>query len=75
MATKRQRWTRGAILRIPLGNGFHAYAQMIDAPEYAFFYIQSASDLLPTEIASHNVLFRLRVMKTAHSPKATLPPP
>jgi Immunity protein 26 len=67
MPTKRQQWTRGAIVCIPLGDGFHSYAQMIEAPEFAFFDIQSAGDIRLSEVVSRAVIFRLWVMRTAHS--------
>ncbi len=67
MAEKRQKWTAGAIVRIPLGEGGHAYGQMLDFPEYAFFDSLSKEDLAPEVAASRPVLCRLWVHVSAHS--------
>lgn len=64
---KRQRWTCGAIVVVPLGDGSHSYAQMLTDPEYAFFDCRT-QDLIPVEaVAALPVLFRLWVMRYAHS--------
>jgi hypothetical protein len=67
MAGKRQRWTRGAVVVVPLGNGFHTYAQMLDDPEYAFFDCRTRDEVPASVAASRPVLFRLWVMAYAHT--------
>lgn len=67
MAGKRQRWTRGAVVAVPLGDGSLTYAQMLDAPEYAFFDSRTSEELPAVEVVTRPVLFRLWVMGSAHS--------
>ncbi len=64
--TKRQRWTLGAVVRIPLGEEQFGYAQMLDEPEYAFFAVRDPA-VLAAQAAASPVLFRLWVMRRAHS--------
>ena len=63
----RQRWTKGAIVQLPLSASQHSYAQMLDEPEYAFFDIRTSRGLDPDEVVRRAVLFRLWVMRNAHS--------
>jgi hypothetical protein len=67
VAGKRQRWSHGAVVVVPLGNGFHTYAQMLDDPEYAFFDCRTRKELLASIAAIHPVLFRLWVSGYAHT--------
>lgn len=67
MVGKRQRWTRGAVVAVPLGDGVHSYAQMLDDPEYAFFDCSTNDDLPAAAIVARPVLFRLWAMRSAHS--------
>jgi len=67
MALKRQRWTRGAVVEVPLSDGSHTYAQMLDDPEYAFFDCRSGDDLPAAACVLRPVLFRLWVMRSVHS--------
>ena len=62
----RQRWTVGAVARVPLGEG-HTYAQMLEPQEWAFFDARSADPLPAEEAAARPVLFRLWVMRSAYS--------
>jgi hypothetical protein len=64
---KRQRWTFGAVVVIPLGEGFHSYAQMLLDPEYAFFDSRTRDDFPIETVFSRPVLFRLWVMGYAHT--------
>lgn len=66
MAIKRQRWTLGSIVVVPLGNGFHSYAQMLEEPEYAFFDSRTRTELPAETVVIQPVLFRLWVMNSAH---------
>jgi hypothetical protein len=65
----RQRWTRGAIVRISLGDQSprYAFAQMLDEPEYAFFDAFGDADVPPSNLVERPVLFRLWVMRAGHS--------
>ena len=63
---KRQRWTTGAVMKIPLGNGEHAYGQMLESPEYAFFGVRTREELSLDAVLDHAVIFRLWVMQSAH---------
>lgn len=67
MSGKRQQWTQGAVVAVPLGDGFHTYAQMLVRPEYAFFDCRVQEDLSASAAVSRPVLFRLWVMGSAHS--------
>lgn len=67
MAGKRQRWTRSSVVAVPLGDGTYAYAQMLDDPEYAFFDCRTADELPPAAVVARPVLFRLWVMRSAHT--------
>ena len=53
----RQRWTKGAVLEVPLSSGVLVKAQMLKEPEFAFFHPED-EDLL---------LFRLWVHKSAYN--------
>jgi hypothetical protein len=66
MELKRQRWTPGAVVQISLGDGYHAFAQMLDTPEYAFFDLKSIMNVSPAEATRQPVLFRLWVNAGAH---------
>jgi immunity protein 26 of polymorphic toxin system len=63
----RQQWTNGAVVRIPLGPDAFGFGQMLESPEYAFFDFQSALAVSVEAVVAHPILFRLWVMKTAHS--------
>ena len=63
----KQRWTVGAVVLIPLGDERFTYAQMLDAPEYAFFDFQSNEPVAAEEVIQKPVAFRLWVMRYAHS--------
>ena len=53
-------------MQIPLDGGYHAYGQMLDAPEYAFFDCRGQSAVPIDQVVSSPVLFRLWVMAYAH---------
>jgi hypothetical protein len=63
----RQQWTVGAVVTVPLGDGYHAYAQMLESPEYAFFDCRSRQEKTVEAVVACPVLFRLWVMRFAHS--------
>jgi hypothetical protein len=63
----RQKWSRGFIVTVPLGDGSFAFGQMLTQPEYAFFDLRATVKVDPKSIVSYPVLFRLWVMRLAHS--------
>lgn len=67
--TKKQKWTIGAILKIPLTDGWHCYSQMLphENCEMAFYDSRTRSDLSPSEIVNMPVLFRAAVHKSAYN--------
>ena len=67
MGLKRQKWTRGSVVQIPLGDGCYAFAQLLDLPELAFFDLKSDRVIDPAEATRYPVLFRLWVMVYALS--------
>ena len=71
-AGRRQRWKRGAVLRIRLDGGSFAYAQMLDAPEYAFFDLRDAGGADANHAASRPVAFRLWVARQTERWKLSL---
>jgi hypothetical protein len=64
---KRQQWTCGALVTVPLGNGYHSYAQMLERPEYAFFDCRTKVEMSAEAIVARPVLFRVWVMRYAYS--------
>jgi hypothetical protein len=66
-ASLAQRWTVGAIVQISLDDGYFAYAQMLEQPEYAFFGVRTPDELSADAVVQAPVLFRLWVMRYAHS--------
>ena len=63
--TKRQRRTVGAILKIPLGDGSHTYAQTLPEADFVIFDAKSNRDLKPEEVVNKEVLFRVAVHNSA----------
>ncbi len=63
----RQRWTTGHVVTVPLGTRHRGYAQMLVAPEYAFFEIRTTEKLEPERVITHPILFRLWVMNHAYT--------
>lgn len=67
MGSKFQRYSIGGILKVPLGDGWHTYGQMIGDAQVAFFDARTKTDLPADEIVKRPVLFRLAVDKYAVS--------
>jgi hypothetical protein len=69
MTERRQKWTNGAVVSISLGDDFLGFGQMLDEPEYAFFDVRTLSETLPApaDVVANPVLFRLWVIRQAHS--------
>ena len=61
---KRQQRTIGAIVEIPLKNGFHTYARILEV-EMAFYDIHTKKDLPVKEIINSNILFIATVYDSA----------
>ena len=53
---KRQQRTIGAVVKIPLENGFHTYGRILEV-ETAFYDIHTKKDLPTEEIIEAPVLF------------------
>ena len=53
---KRQQRTVGAIVKVPLEDGYHAYARILKT-RLAFYDIRTQKDLLPDEIIIKPILF------------------
>lgn len=62
---KRQRWTKGSIVKIYLENGLHSYAQLLDLPLAVFYDVFSTEEMRIGDIISQKVLFSVWVMKYA----------
>ena len=65
--TKRQKWKCGAVVKIRLGDWSHSYGQMLHEPEYAFFHIRTTDDIAAEDVVRNQLIFRLWVMRYAHS--------
>ena len=65
--TKRQKWKYGGVVKIGLGDGVHSYGQMLHEPEYAFFSIRTTDDIAAEDVVRYKLMFRLWVMRCAHS--------
>jgi hypothetical protein len=65
MTTKRQQATIGAIIKIPLGDGYHTYAQILPERECAVFDARTTSDLEISDIVGRPVLFRVAIYRHA----------
>ncbi|MGL5095390.1 MAG: hypothetical protein ACRDD1_07370 [Planctomycetia bacterium] len=61
----RQRRSVGAVLKAPLGDGWHAYAWTLPEADFAFFDLRASSDLPATEVVRLPVAFRVAVHKSA----------
>lgn len=64
MERKRQQRTVGAIILIPLENGFHTYGRILEE-EIAFYDIHTTDDLPEDEIVKLPVLFITTVIDDA----------
>ena len=63
---RRQQWSAGAVVRVPLGE-HHTYAWMLaEKCQWAFLDARSAVPLAVGEVARRPVLFRLCVMRSAY---------
>ncbi len=58
---KRQQRTVGAIVKIPLENGFHTYARILEEASLAFYDARTKDELLPLEITRKRILFIISV--------------
>ena len=64
-STRKQRRTVGAIVRIPLGDGWHSYGQILNEADFAFFDVRTREDLDVEDIVNRSILFRVAVMNHA----------
>jgi hypothetical protein len=77
----RQRRTVGAVLKVPLGDGSHAYAWTLPEADFAFFDLRARAEVPVEEVVQRSVAFRVAVHKSAWTTgrwlrvgKAPLPP-
>jgi hypothetical protein len=61
----RQRRTVGAVLKVPLGKRWHAYAWTLPEADFAFFNLRAASAVPVEEVVRHPIAFRVAVHKSA----------
>jgi hypothetical protein len=61
----RQRRVIGAVLRVPLGKRYHAYAWTLVEADFAFFDLRAESVVPVEEVVRHPIAFRVAVHKSA----------
>ena len=57
----RQRRVIGGVLKVPLGDGWHAYAWTLPECDSALFDLRTDADLPPAEVVTHPIAFRVAV--------------
>ena len=62
---KKQKRIIGSILKVPLNDGTHTYAQTLPEADFVIFDARSTSNLDPDEIVNRPILFRVAVHKSA----------
>ncbi|MFN8395352.1 MAG: immunity 26/phosphotriesterase HocA family protein [Bacteroidia bacterium] len=63
---KRQRFTPGAIVRIPFGDGYHTYGRLLVSPFIEVYDLETNEELSDLEaIVARPVLFTINVHKSA----------
>ncbi len=62
---KKQKYTVGAFVKIPLEGGGHGYGRVLEAPLFAFYDVKTENDLPLLEVRSMPVLFKIWVMRSA----------
>jgi len=55
----------GDIVRIDLGDGFHAYARVLEEAIFAFYSIRSKEEVAAEEVIRERVVFQVPVMRHA----------
>jgi hypothetical protein len=65
MPVKRQQRTVGAIVKIPLDDAWHTYAQILPEADCAVFDARTKDELTVSEVFDRPVLFRLAVYRHA----------
>jgi hypothetical protein len=65
MSAKRQQRTVGAIVKIPLDDGWHTYAQILPEADCSVFEARTEKELTVSEVVSRPVLFRVAVYRHA----------
>lgn len=61
----RQQYKVGAIVKIPLGDGQHTYARILEPPLFAFYDALARDDLDVDTIITKPILFKVWVMRHA----------
>ena len=65
MPARRQQRAVGAIVKIPLGDGSHTYAQILPEADCAVFDARTTKELAVSDVVSRSVLFRVAVDRHA----------
>ena len=65
MSRIKQRRTIGAILKVPLGDALHTYAQTLNEADFAFFDARTDGELAVADVVASPILFREAVHKSA----------
>lgn len=65
MGQKFQKYSVGGILKIPIGNDWHTYGQMIGDAAIAFFDAKTEKELSISEIVARPILFTVAVYSYA----------
>ena len=62
----RQRRIVGAVLKVPLGDGWHAYAWTLPEINFALFDLRADADVPLTKVVTHPIAFRVGVNGSAY---------
>ncbi len=60
-----QRRVIGGVLKVPLGDGWHAYAWTLPEVDFALFDLRTDAEMSATEVVTHPVAFRVMVNGSA----------
>src|SRR5262245_4925764 len=62
----RQRRVIGGILKVPLGDRWHAYAWTLPEVDFALFDLRAEADVPADEVVAHPIIFRVGVHASAY---------
>lgn len=62
----RQRRVIGGVLKVPLGDGWHAYAWTLPEVDFALFDLRTDAEMPAVEVVTHPVAFRVMVNGSAY---------
>lgn len=61
-----QRRVIGGVLKVPLGDGWHAYAWTLPEVDFALFDLRTDAKMSAAEVVNHPVAFRVMVNESAY---------